>query len=63
MAIPLGIWNAAQRGTVERFRDSKYRFRYLLSIPELLLAIILIVLAVETGWLPAGGMHTPGPNR
>jgi peptide/nickel transport system permease protein len=24
------------------------------------LAIILIVFAVETGWLPAGGMHAPG---
>jgi peptide/nickel transport system permease protein len=32
----------------------------LLAIPELLLAVILLVLAVESAWLPAGGMHSPG---
>ena len=59
VAIPLGIWNAARRGTPS---DSAIRasLSILLSIPELLLAIIWIALAVETGWLPAGGMHTPG---
>jgi peptide/nickel transport system permease protein len=59
LAIPLGIWNAARRGTAS---DSaiKASLSILLSIPELLLAIILIALAVETGWLPAGGMHAPG---
>ncbi len=59
MAIPLGIWSATRRGAASdlAFRVS---LSILLSIPELLLAIILIVVAVETGWLPAGGMHTPG---
>ena len=59
MAIPLGIWNAANRGT---WKDSilKVALSILLSIPELLLAVILLVLAVKTAWLPAGGMHTPG---
>ena len=59
MAIPLGIWNAARRGT---WSDSitKASLSILLSIPEILLAVILLVLAVETGWLPAGGMHAPG---
>src|SRR5260370_23021183 len=59
MAIPLGIWNAARRGTASDLAV-KVSLSILLSIPELLLAIILIVFAVETGWLPAGGMHTPG---
>jgi peptide/nickel transport system permease protein len=61
MAIPLGIWNAAQRGT---WSDSvsKVLLSILLSIPEILLAIIFLVLAVETGWLPAGGMHAPGAD-
>lgn len=59
MAIPLGIWNAARRGTASELAI-KVSLSILLSIPELLLAIILIVLAVETGWLPVGGMHTPG---
>jgi peptide/nickel transport system permease protein len=59
MAIPLGIWNAARRGT---WSDSatKVLLSILMSIPELLLAIIFLVVAVQTGWLPAGGMHAPG---
>jgi peptide/nickel transport system permease protein len=59
LAIPLGIWNAARRGSAS---DSaiKASLSILLAVPELLLAIISIALAVETGWLPAGGMHTPG---
>jgi peptide/nickel transport system permease protein len=61
MAIPLGIWNAANRGT---WKDSilKVALSILLSIPDLLLAVILLVLAVETSWLPAGGMHAPGAD-
>jgi peptide/nickel transport system permease protein len=59
LAIPLGIWNAAKRGT---WSDSIFKviLSILLSIPELLLAIILLVIAVETAWLPAGGMHATG---
>jgi peptide/nickel transport system permease protein len=59
LAIPLGIWNAARRGT---WSDSliKVSLSILLSIPELLLAVVLLVVAVETTWLPAGGMHAPG---
>jgi peptide/nickel transport system permease protein len=59
MAIPLGIWNAARRGT---WSDSlsKVSLSILLSIPELLLAVIFLVIAVETAWFPAGGMHAPG---
>jgi peptide/nickel transport system permease protein len=59
LAIPIGIWNAAKRGG---WSDSitKVILSILLSIPELLLAIVLLVISVETGWLPAGGMHSPG---
>jgi peptide/nickel transport system permease protein len=32
----------------------------LLAIPDLLLAVAFLVIAVESGWLPAGGMHSPG---
>jgi peptide/nickel transport system permease protein len=58
-AIPLGIWSAARRHT---WTDSiiKVSLSILLSIPELLLAVIFLVIAVETAWLPAGGMHAPG---
>ena len=59
IAIPLGIWNAAKRGG---WLDSSIRLllSVLLAIPDLLLAVILLVWAVRTGRLPAGGMHTPG---
>jgi peptide/nickel transport system permease protein len=59
LAIPLGIWYAVRRGTASDL-GLKVSLSILLSIPELLLALILVVFAVETGWLPAGGMHTPG---
>ena len=59
LAIPLGIWSAARRGT---WSDSILQIvlSILLSIPELLLAVVLLAIAVETAWLPAGGMHAPG---
>ncbi len=59
LAVPLGIWNAARRGG---WSDSilQVGLSVLLSIPELLLAVIFLTVAVETTWLPAGGMHAPG---
>jgi peptide/nickel transport system permease protein len=62
LALPLGIWNATARGT---WGDSaaKVVLSFLLAIPELLLAIVFLMLAVETGWFPAGGMVSPGPER
>ncbi|MCU1234033.1 MAG: binding-protein-dependent transport system inner rane component [Candidatus Solibacter sp.] len=59
LAIPIGIWNASKRGS---WSDSlvKVVLSILLAIPEILLGVIFLVLAVETGWLPAGGMHSPG---
>jgi peptide/nickel transport system permease protein len=59
LAVPLGIWNAERRGS---WLDSTLRviLSVLLAIPELLLTVILLVMAVETGWLPAGGMRSPG---
>jgi peptide/nickel transport system permease protein len=58
LAVPLGIWNATQRGT---WRDGflKLVLGLLLSIPDLLLAIVFLVLGVQSGWFPAGGMQSP----
>jgi peptide/nickel transport system permease protein len=59
LAIPIGIWNAAnRRGWSDSI--SKVLLSVILSIPDLLLAVIFLVLAVKSGWLPAGGMHSPG---
>ncbi|MEO8370607.1 MAG: ABC transporter permease [Candidatus Solibacter sp.] len=59
LAVPLGIWNASQRG---RWSDSitKAILSIFLSIPDILMVVILLVLALETGWLPVGGMHAIG---
>lgn len=58
-AVPFGVWNAAQRGT---WRDGLARFTVglLLTIPDLLIAIVLLLAAVESGWFPTGGMESPG---
>jgi peptide/nickel transport system permease protein len=62
IALPLGIWNATARGT---WGDSvsKVVLSFMLAIPDLLLAIVFLMLAVETGYFPTGGMVSPGPER
>jgi peptide/nickel transport system permease protein len=59
VAIPLGIYHAVRRG---RWQDHALAAlaAFLLALPELLLAIVLLAAAVATRWLPAGGMHSPG---
>ena len=59
LAIPLGIWSATRRrGWPDAL--SRILFTVLLIVPDLLLAIAVLVLAVETGWFPAGGMASAG---
>ena len=68
LAVPLGIWSAVRHAT---WRDAIFRFllSVLLSIPDMLLAIGALVLAVKSGWFPTGGMVSPdfaslsGPER
>jgi len=57
LAVPLGIWNAVYRGT---WKDTAARvgLAVLILIPDLLLAILFLLLAVETGWFPVGGMRS-----
>jgi peptide/nickel transport system permease protein len=57
LAIPLGIWNATRRGWQEA--AARTGMAFLLIVPDLLLAIVLLLMAVETGWFPAGGMASP----
>jgi len=54
-AIPLGVWSAAYRG---RFGDRLVTggTTLMLAIPDLLLAVGGLWLALRTGWLPVGGM-------
>ena len=59
LALPLGIWSAARRGAWPDL-SLKVIASVLLVTPELLMMIALLAWAVQTGCLPAGGMHSPG---
>lgn len=59
IAIPLGLWFAARRGGWAD-RAGAAGLAALLAVPDLLLALALLMIAVRTRALPAGGMYTPG---
>ena len=59
LAIPLGVWNATVRGTW-RDRAARLVWSLLLSVPDLLLALLFLILAVESGWFPVGGAVSRG---
>jgi peptide/nickel transport system permease protein len=55
LALPLGVWSAERRS---RLADGAATSgaSFLLAIPDLVLALGLLLLAVRTGWFPTGGM-------
>jgi peptide/nickel transport system permease protein len=55
LAIPIGILGAASRGKWSG-RIGGLATSTLLTVPDLLLFLGLLLLAVRTGWFPAGGM-------
>ncbi|MFZ0639323.1 MAG: ABC transporter permease [Candidatus Acidiferrales bacterium] len=55
LAVPIGIWSARSKGTWGD-RACGVAMSTLLTIPDLLLSLILLLLAVRTGWFPTGGM-------
>jgi len=55
LAIPLGIWSAANKGKWGD-RACVFATSTLLTIPDLLLFLVLLLLAARTGWFPTGGM-------
>ncbi len=59
LAIPLGIWAALKRGS---WPDRLMQFvsYVLLSLPGFFVAMVLLYAASVTGWLPLGGMESPG---
>lgn len=62
IAIPLGIFAAEERGRwVDR--ATAVLTSALLSIPDLMLALAFLVLAVRTEAFPVGGMTSVGHNR
>lgn len=57
IAVPLGAWSASQRG---RWSDRvcAAATTALLAVPEVLLALLLLLVAVRTGYFPIGGMRS-----
>jgi peptide/nickel transport system permease protein len=58
LAVPLGVWFARRRG---RWPDrlGALATSALLAIPDLVLALLMLSLAVRTGAFPVGGMVSP----
>lgn len=55
IALPLGVWSAERLGRMpDRLVSSGTAA--LLVVPDLALAVGLLVVAVRTGWFPTGGM-------
>jgi peptide/nickel transport system permease protein len=59
LALPLGVWSAEKLGTPADVALS-WATAVLLIIPDLALALGLLILAVRSGWLPTGGMVSVG---
>jgi peptide/nickel transport system permease protein len=61
LALPIGTWNATRMGKwSDRF--TSLATSTLLSIPDLLLFLCLLLVAARTGWFPSGGMMSPGAD-
>jgi peptide/nickel transport system permease protein len=57
LALPIGIWSATRRGGWAD-RIWGVATSALLTIPDLVLFLGLLLLAIRTGWFPTGGMRT-----
>ena len=59
LALPLGVWSAERLGRPADIALS-WATAVLLIIPDLTLALGLLVLAVRSAWLPTGGLVSVG---
>jgi peptide/nickel transport system permease protein len=58
LALPLGIWTARHRHRwIDRVTSGVTST--LVAVPDLLVALLLLLLALRTGLFPTGGMHSP----
>jgi peptide/nickel transport system permease protein len=62
LALPLGVWSAARFGRAPD-RVISWTTATLLVIPDLVLALGLLIMAVRTGWFPTGGLASVGFNE
>jgi len=59
VALPLGIWSAERRGHLPD-RAVSLATATLMVVPDLVLALGLLILAARSGWFPTGGMVSVG---
>ncbi len=59
LAIPLGVWWARARGRPAS-RVFAVATAGLLALPDMVVALALLLFAVQSGWFPAGGMVSLG---
>ncbi|HKV25764.1 MAG TPA: ABC transporter permease [Candidatus Acidoferrum sp.] len=59
LALPLGVWSAAKFGRLPD-RILTWTTAALMVIPDLVLALGFLILAVRTGWFPTGGLVSLG---
>ena len=59
LALALGIWSATSLGRLPD-RAISWATSALLVIPDLVLALGLLILAVRSGWFPTGGLVSVG---
>ena len=59
LALPLGVWSAEHLGG---FRDSliSWMMAGLMAVPDLALALGLLLFAARSGWFPTGGLASLG---
>lgn len=58
-AVGVAVWASARPGRwTDRVLDTVTSA--LLAVPELLLGLLVLLLALRTGWFPTGGMASPG---
>jgi len=59
IALPLGLWTARHRGRLfDRFCSGATST--LLALPDLLIGLLMLLVALKSGLFPAGGMFSPG---
>ena len=57
LAVPIGVWTAYRaRGLADRITSGATSL--MLAVPELMVALLLLMLAARTGKLPTGGMRS-----
>lgn len=59
IAMPVGVWSAARCGGLAD-RISTAGTTFLLTLPDVLVALALLAVALKTGWFPSGGMRSLG---